>query len=136
MKSAAALWLIFLMPFASQSLGVFYDGYQAENRGVGMNIAIVHDGPRCRALKNCAWMVMWSAKRYTETAEIAVTVAGKDAPALVAIVPGGKNSRLDQHNPVFDIPLASVSGIEFILRNGIREVGRARFPVEQRKAAK
>lgn len=121
------LLLVLLVMAAHAQSGRFFDGYEAENHGIGINIAIVHDGPRCRELKNCSWAVMWSSKKNAETAEIAVSVAGMDSPVAVAIVPGRRDAKLDAHNPVFEIPLASVSAIDFLLRNGTKTVGWATF---------
>ncbi len=109
-------------------LGKFHDGYEAENNGVGINIVIVHDGPRCRELDNCAWMLMWSAKKQSETAEFRVFVAGKNTPAIPPVtVPGKRTAALDAHNPVFAVPLNTVAQIEITLRNGAKEVVHAEF---------
>ncbi len=108
-------------------LGKFHDGYTGENNGIGINIVIVHDGPRCRELDNCAWMLMWSAKKQSETAEIAVFVAGKNEPARMATVPGKRTAALDVHNPVFLVPLNTVAQIDITLRNGTKEVVHAEF---------
>jgi len=113
----------------AQTLGTFTDGYEAGTKDIGINIVHVHDGPACRERKNCSWMLLWSSRRNVESAEISVFVAGKGEPAKKLTVPGKRDSRLESHNPIFDIPLATVSAVEFKLYNGTKKVGAARFPI-------
>lgn len=112
---------------AAEPAGKFKDGFEGKNRDVSIRISAVHDGPACRARGNCKWMILWESKRRAEQVEIAITLAGMDAPAIAAVVPGKKLAPRDQRNPIFDVPLASVRVIDFTLRNGTKEVGSARF---------
>ncbi len=68
-----------------------------------------------------------TTEKQSETAEIAVFVAGKNEPARMATVPGKRTAALDAHNPVFQVPLNTVAQIEITLRNGMKEVVHAEF---------
>ena len=123
------LWflLVALVTMPAQN-GKFSPGYTATDNGVSIEFVTVHDGPGCRHNESCAWMVSWNTKRKCESVEIAVTFAGgADAPSIAVIVPGSKTAPLDKRKPVFEIPLGTVRGIDFILWNGDKEVARATF---------
>lgn len=112
---------------AQAQSGRFSDGYTAVDRGVAIKLSIVHDGPRCRHDASCPWMIIWESKKQALRVEIAVTVAGFDSPVSVVDVPGKKLTPHDLHNPIFQIPLATVRSIDFTFRNGTKQVGTAHF---------
>jgi hypothetical protein len=112
---------------AAQPLGRFCDGYTATDHGVSIKIQVVHTSPRMKVTGTSKWAISWRPKRQSETVEIGVTLAGFDVPVQVVMVPGKKSAPLDQHNPVFEVPLAEVRQIDFTFRNGVKEVGVSSF---------
>lgn len=120
-----------VMPGTAQ-FGYFRDGFTASNNGVSIEIISVRTSPRTRAEGTGHWLIRWKTQKRVELAEVSITVAGFDFPVECQTVPGSKLAPLDKHNPLFDIPLATVSQIDFILYKGVKvgrakEVGRATF---------
>ena len=122
------LLLLIVIPARPQT-GKFQDGYAAVDHGVSVRIVhIQHSADsRCTADRNCPWVLIWKLTGHFKTvrmAEISLTVAGFNFPVKTVTVGW---SKLDANNPVFTVPLATVSQIDLILFNGTKQVGTATF---------
>lgn len=105
----------------------FSDGFKAVNQGVSIEIVCVRTTPRMREEGRCEWIVKWTSKKKATLVEISITQAGFGFPIVFKSVPGPLTTPLDVHNPMFDVPLESVSQIDFILFKGTQEIGQATF---------